>query len=123
MTARTDRMLGHLARGEYGELRQFFPPDAEIDLARQLERLFGRPPGTLKLHGWDARAIAVERLPGSGRVRTGVRVTIETTGDQLRDEVFLFLWVPESDGTYYLVPREADATSVDAVPSRSASAP
>jgi len=109
LRSRTDALLRHMVVGDLENLRQFFPPDAEVNVRDQLRRYLGASRRRSRVAGWDGEQIVVELSTDHRRARTGVLVDFQESGGQvIQTSKIVFNWVSadETCETYHLVPLE-----------------
>jgi hypothetical protein len=109
LRSRTDQVLRDLAAGHFRELAQYYAPDSEVDLRREIEHHLGGSLGSMQLYSWTPSAIGVEFSPDGLHARTGVEVLLQSRANELYRKGVLFSW-SRSDAremTFYLLPHAA----------------
>lgn len=106
MRYRTDSLLHAIVLFRRDELKNYFPPGADVDVVRQLTLYLKVPYPKTRVLGWNAENIFVQFSPDGRFARTGIRLEFlssDAKAKSLQQEV-TFEWQADEKGVFYLVP-------------------
>lgn len=104
LVLRTDRLVSAMAAVDGDRIRQFFPPEDDINVGRQMANYLDIPLRGMRIISWSGSDIIAEAVDEE-RAITALGLTMQHRRDLPQQVPVVFYWKKHAtDGTFYLVP-------------------